>query len=68
MQAANRRKTFGLLIGMGILMWCVVYASLTYFGGSTAGIVPIAVGIALISVWGSYYGSDKLVLTMTVQN
>jgi heat shock protein HtpX len=65
MQAANRRKTFGLLIGMGILMWCVVYASLTYFGGSTAGIVPIAVGVALISVWGSYYGSDKLVLTMT---
>jgi len=65
MQAANRRKTIGLLIGMGILMWCVVYASLTYFGGSTAGIVPIAVGIALISVWGSYYGSDKLVLTMT---
>jgi heat shock protein HtpX len=65
MQAANRRKTFGLLIGMGILMWFVVYASLTYFGGSTAGIVPIAVGIALISVWGSYYGSDKLVLTMT---
>ena len=65
MQAANRRKTFGLLMGMGILMWCVVYASLTYFGGSTAGIVPIAVGIALISVWGSYYGSDKLVLTMT---
>jgi heat shock protein HtpX len=65
MQAANRRKTFSLLMGMGILMWCVVYASLTYFGGSTAGIVPIAVGIALISVWGSYYGSDKLVLTMT---
>jgi heat shock protein HtpX len=65
MQAANRHKTFGLLMGMGILMWCVVYASLTYFGGSTAGIVPIAVGIALISVWGSYYGSDKLVLTMT---
>jgi heat shock protein HtpX len=46
-------------------MWCVVYAALTYFGGSGAGIVPIAVGIALISVWGSYYGSDKLVLTMT---
>ena len=65
MQAANRRKTIGLLIGMGVLMWCVVYAALTYFGGSGAGIVPIAVGIALISVWGSYYGSDRLVLTMT---
>ena len=65
MQAANRRKTIGLLVGMGVLMWCVVYAALTYFGGTGAGIVPIAVGIALVSVWGSYYGSDKLVLTMT---
>jgi heat shock protein HtpX len=65
MQAANRRKTIGLLMGMGILMWCVVYAALSYFGGTGAGIVPIAVGISLISVWGSYYGSDKLVLTMT---
>jgi len=65
MQAANRRKTFGLLMGMGALMWCVVYAALSYFGGTGAGVVPIAVGISLISVWGSYYGSDKLVLTMT---
>jgi heat shock protein HtpX len=65
MQAANRRKTIGLLIGMGLLVWLVVFAALTYFGQGTAGIVPIAVGIALISVWGSYYGSDKLVLTMT---
>jgi heat shock protein HtpX len=65
MQAANRRKTIGLLMGMGALMWCVVYAALSYFGETGAGIVPIAVGISLISVWGSYYGSDKLVLTMT---
>ena len=65
MQAANRRKTIGLLVGMGVLVWLVVYAALTYFGASTAGIVPIAVGIALVSVWGSYYGSDKLVITMT---
>jgi heat shock protein HtpX len=65
MQAANRRKTIGLLISMGVLVWVVVYAALTYFGTSTAGIVPIAVGISLVSVWGAYYGSDKLVLTMT---
>jgi heat shock protein HtpX len=52
-------------MGMGALMWGVVYAALSYFGGTGAGIVPIAVGISLISVWGSYYGSDKLVLTMT---
>ncbi|TSA20618.1 MAG: hypothetical protein D4R69_04795, partial [Actinomycetales bacterium] len=65
LQNANRRKTFGLLFVMAILMWIVVYSALTYFGGATAGIVPIAVGISLISVWGAYYGSDKLVLTMT---
>ena len=63
-QAANRRKTIGLLIGMGVLVWLVAFAALTYFGQSTTAIVAIAVGIALVSVWGSYYGSDKLVLTM----
>ena len=65
LQNANKRKTIGLLIAMGILMWVLVYAALTFFGGSTAGIVPIAVGISLISVWGAFYGSDKLVLKMT---
>ena len=64
-QAANKRKTMGLLVGMAVLVWLVVYAALTYFGTSTVGIVPIAVGIALIAVWGSYYGADKLVITMT---
>lgn len=64
-QAANKRKTFLLLAGFGALMWSVVYAALTYMGKGTAGIVPIAVGLSLISVWGSYYASDKLVLTMT---
>ncbi len=64
-QAANRRKTIGLLVGMGVLVLLVALAALTYFGQSTTAIVPLAVGIALVSVWGSYYGSDKLVLTMT---
>ena len=64
-QAANRRKTIGMLVGMGVLVWLVALATLTYFGQSTTAIVPLAVGIALVSVWGSYYGSDKLVLTMT---
>jgi heat shock protein HtpX len=65
LQSANKRKTIGLLIAMGILMWVLVYAALTFFAGSSAGIVPIAVGISLISVWGAFYGSDKLVLKMT---
>ena len=50
---------------MGVLVWLVALAALTSFGQSTTAIVPLAVGIALVSVWGSYYGSDKLVLTMT---
>ena len=65
-QAANKRKTFMLLALFGVLTWLVLYAVLTYFGrGATTNIVPIAVGISLISVWASYYSSDKLVLTMT---
>jgi heat shock protein HtpX len=54
-----------LLIGMGVLVWAVVFAAMTYLGKSTTLIVPVAVGIALISVWGSYYLSDSLVITMT---
>ena len=65
LQGSNRRKTFGLLAGMGVLVWAVVFAAMTYLGKSTTLIVPVAVGFALISVWGSYYFSDSLVMTMT---
>jgi heat shock protein HtpX len=65
-QGANKRKTYFLLAAMGLLTWLVAYAALTYFGaGTTTFVVPLAVGIELVGVWGSYYGSDKLVLTMT---
>ena len=52
-QAANKRKTFMLLALFGALTWLVLFAALTYFGQSTSSIIPIAVGISLISVWGS---------------
>lgn len=65
LQTANRRKTIGLLLGFGVLVWLVSYAAITYFGGTGGAIVPFAVAISLISVWGSYYASDRLVLTMT---
>ena len=64
-QAANKRKTIVLLGAMAVLTGLVVMAALSYFGASGASVVPIAVAISLIGVWGSYYGSDKLVLTMT---
>lgn len=64
-QAANKRKTIFLLGAMAVLTGLVVMAALSYFGASGASVVPIAVAISLFGVWGSYYGSDKLVLTMT---
>ena len=64
-QGANKRKTFFLLAAMGALTWLVLVSIFNYLGTSSTAIVPFAVGITLISVWGSYYGSDKLVLTMT---
>ena len=66
LESANKSKTYFLLASMGLLTWLVAYAVMTYFGVGTAStMVPIAVGLSLIGVWGSYYGSDKLVLTMT---
>ena len=65
LQLANQRKTFGLLLGLAVLVFIVIYAVLTYFGKTGVGLVPFAVGMALLSVWGSYYASDSIVLTMT---
>ena len=65
MQARNRRKTMLLLALMTSLMAFVIWAAGVYAGYTSVGIVPIAVGIALIGTWGSYYSSDKLVLAMT---
>jgi heat shock protein HtpX len=65
LQRANQRKTIALLLGLALLIWLISYSAMTYFGGQGIGIIPIAVAISLISVWGSYYASDKLVLKMT---
>ena len=46
-------------------MWLVAFAAVSYFGGSGAVVVPIAVGFSLLTTWWSYYSSDKLVIRMT---
>lgn len=46
-------------------MWLVAFSAVTYFGGSGAAVVPIAVGFSLLTTWWSYYSSDKLVIRMT---
>jgi len=50
---------------MGALTAAAIYAAAVYSGQTSVGIVPIAIGISIAGVWGSYYGSDKIVLTMT---
>jgi heat shock protein HtpX len=64
-QQSNRRKTFLLLGVMGSLTAFVIYAFALYLGYTSVGIIPIAVGISVIGVWGSFYNSDKIVLSMT---
>ena len=65
LQSSNKRKTFFLLIAFALLMWAVAFAAVSYFGGSGAAVVPIAVGFSLLTTWWSYYSSDKLVIRMT---
>ncbi|NBN91934.1 MAG: hypothetical protein EBV43_04575 [Actinobacteria bacterium] len=65
LESVNKRKTFLLLFFMAVLVWSISYIAITYFGGTGAGVIPLAVLITLISVWGSYFASDKLVLKMT---
>jgi len=65
LESVNKRKTFYLLFLMAVLVWSISYLAITYFGGTGAGVIPLAVLITLISVWGSYFASDKLVLKMT---
>ncbi len=64
-QASNQRKTYLLLAAMGLVVAAAVYGTALATGQTSVGIVPIAVGIAIASVWGSYFASDKIVLTMT---
>jgi len=50
---------------MGSLTAFVIYAFALYLGYTSFGIIPIAIGISVIGVWGSFYNSDKIVLSMT---
>lgn len=65
LESSNKRKTFLLLIVMAALVLGISLIAINYFGGTGVGILPIAILITMVSVWGSFYGSDKLVLKMT---
>lgn len=65
-QASNKRRTVVLLSVMFALVvgsaWALVQL---YAPAMAATVIPVAVGVALIGVWGSYWHADKLVLAMT---
>lgn len=64
-QSKNKRKTFMLLFVMFLFVVAVIWAVGQLFGYGSVWLVPIAVGLALAGVWGSYWSSDKIVLKMT---
>ncbi|MGB3675790.1 MAG: M48 family metallopeptidase [Candidatus Nanopelagicales bacterium] len=64
-QSKNKRRTFLLLFVMFLFVVAVIWAVGQLFGYGSVWLVPIAVVIALVGVWGSYWNSDKLVLKMT---
>ncbi|MEI8080861.1 MAG: M48 family metallopeptidase [Actinomycetes bacterium] len=64
-QASNKRKTFVLLFIMFGVVTAAIWAVAYLTGYGAAWVVPVAVAIALISVWGSYWSSDKIVMKMT---
>ena len=64
-QAANRRKTIVLLAMMTSLVAIVVWAVGAYMGYGGFGFVTFAVIFSLIGTWGSYYASDRIVMSMT---
>ncbi|MBU6348297.1 MAG: hypothetical protein KGQ38_06775, partial [Actinomycetales bacterium] len=64
-QASNQRKTLLLLFSMAVLTFILVYSVGLWLGQGSAALFPLAVIFALAMVWGSYYNSDKLVMSMT---
>jgi len=64
-QSSNRWKTYFLLACMFFAVGLLIWAMGSILGMQSYYLVPLAIGIALIGVWISYWKSDTLVLTMT---
>ena len=64
-QSKNKRKTILLLVIMFFFVVAAIWAVAQLTGYGSVWVVPIAVGLALLGVWGSYWKSDQLVLRMT---
>jgi heat shock protein HtpX len=66
LQAANKTKNICTPCSLWRCLCGLLFTQLLHTSvDQPRTLVPIAVGFSLVSVWGSYYGSDRLVLTMT---
>ncbi|MGA9162564.1 MAG: M48 family metalloprotease [Actinomycetota bacterium] len=62
--AANKRKTFVLILGAIVLLGAVGYVLGLWYGSGVAGLVG-AVALALVLSLGSFFGGDRIVLAST---
>lgn len=63
-QRANRWRTLLLLIAMMALLTAVAWWAAAFLGIGGVGVVPIAVGIAIVTTWLMYWNSHRIVLGM----
>src|SRR4051794_10644902 len=59
--ARNKRRTFVMLAAFVILIAILAFA-IGYLLGSGVAIVPIAIVLAILMAWGSYFASDRIAL------
>jgi len=62
--AANRRRSYVLLLAFVVLIVGIAYVFDLYYEIGHYLVVPAA-AFALFMAWGSYYYSDKIVLSMS---
>jgi heat shock protein HtpX len=62
---ANQRKTWLLMFTLFILLSLTVSAFGFFFGLSPSLLLPVAVLVAVLTVWFAYWNSTKIVLSLT---
>ncbi|MGH2752911.1 MAG: M48 family metalloprotease [Actinomycetota bacterium] len=62
--ASNKRKTWLLIAGFVVVVGLAGWAFGEYLGAGFWGL-GIAIGIAILMTWGSYFNSDKIALRMS---
>lgn len=63
--AANRRRTWMMVIGFTLFVGLVLAVVVYLFGGAGPWGIAIAAAIAIATSWISYWNSDKLALAMS---